>query len=54
MFLLELKATNESSMLLCNYQNALKIIKKLVLHVKTKHIELQLHFICEKAQEREI
>jgi hypothetical protein len=39
---------------LSNNQSALKLVKKIVLHVRTKHIKLQHHFIQEKAQEGEI
>jgi hypothetical protein len=39
---------------LSNNESALKLVKKIILHVKTKHIKLHYHFIQEKAQEGEI
>ncbi len=38
-------------MLLCDNQDALKLVKYLVLHARTKHIELQHQFIWKKIQE---
>jgi len=34
--------------LMCDNQNNIKIVKNLVFHTRTKHIEMQYHFIREK------
>jgi hypothetical protein len=35
----------DPTIILCNNQSALKLVRNLVLHAKTKHIELEHHFI---------
>lgn len=35
----------------CDIQSALKLVKNLVFHVKTKHIEGKHHFIRERVLE---
>jgi hypothetical protein len=34
--------------LLCDNESAVKIAKNLVLHSRTKHIDIRHHFLCEK------
>jgi hypothetical protein len=40
--------------MICNYQSSIKLVKNLVFHAQTKHIEIQHHFIREKVQSEDI
>lgn len=38
----------------CDNTSAINISKNLVLHARTKHIELKYHFLREKVQNKEV
>nr|PNR27150.1 hypothetical protein PHYPA_030631 [Physcomitrium patens] len=38
----------------CDNQSSIKVVKNLVLHARTKHIELQHHYIRERVEEGDI
>ncbi len=38
----------------CNNQGAISLIKNLVHHARTKHIDLQHHFVRERVENGEI
>ncbi len=40
--------------MICNNQSSIKLVKNLVFHAQTKHIEIQHHFIREKVQSEDI
>lgn len=44
----------EPTTLLCDNQSAIKLTENLILHARTKHIEVHHHFIQEKVQNKEI
>ncbi len=42
------------TLILCDNQSALKLVKDHVLHARTKHIEPEHHFIREKGQQGQV
>lgn len=40
--------------ILCDNISAINISKNLVLHARTKHIELKYHFLREKVQSKDV
>jgi len=40
--------------MMCNNQSGIKLVKNLVFHAQTKHIETQHYFIREKVQSEDI
>ena len=45
---------NYSISLHCDNQYAFRLAENLVFHARTKHVEVQHHFITEKARKKEI
>ncbi|CAN6482955.1 unnamed protein product [Victoria cruziana] len=50
----ELDEPISSSILLCDNQSAINIARNLILHCRTKHIEIDQHFVQQKVENREI
>ena len=50
----ELQEPISSSMLLCDNQSAINIAFNPILHCRTKHIEIDQHFVRQKVEEKEI
>lgn len=46
--------TNDPIILLSDNQSCIKMVKNPVLHARTKHIEIQHHFIREAAKAGEV
>ncbi len=44
----------QATSLMCDNQSSVKLTKNLILHAKTKHIEVQYHFIRENILSEEI
>ena len=42
------------TILKCDNQSSIKLAHNPIYHVRTKHIEIQHHFVREKIQEKEI
>jgi len=44
----------QATSLMCDNQSSIKLTKSHVFHARTKHIEVQYHFIREKVLSREV
>jgi hypothetical protein len=44
----------ESTMIKCDNQSTINIVKNPIFHARTKHVEAQFHFFREKLQSNEI
>ena len=44
----------DATVILCDNQSCINMIENLVLYDKTKHIEIQYHYICDMVQRGDI
>jgi hypothetical protein len=44
----------ESTVILCDNQSCIKMMKNLVFHDKSKHIEIWYHYICDMVQRGDV
>jgi hypothetical protein len=44
----------EPTMIRCDNQSSINIVKNLIFHARKKHVEAQFHFVREKLQSNEI
>jgi hypothetical protein len=51
---IQIMDSSEPTKLMCNNQSAMKLIKNLVFHDRTKHIAIRHHFIREKITKKDI
>lgn len=52
--LAELHITTQSPILLCDNHSALALSHNYVLHARTKHLELDIHFVREKVSTKKL